>query len=54
MMFPDIMNKTNKKGKKLDNFTRDMICALAMKIKWKRIEILKKNLTFQFQLLMMW
>jgi hypothetical protein len=41
-VFSDIMDQTNKRGKELDNFPRDMVYSLNIKAKWKQVEILKE------------
>jgi transposase len=42
MPLSDITNKTSKKREELDDFTRGMICALAVMANWKQVDICKK------------
>jgi hypothetical protein len=48
MPLSDITNKTSKKREELDDFTRGMICALAVMANWKQVDNCKNfNLTTQ-------
>jgi hypothetical protein len=43
MPLSDITNKTSKKREELDDFTRGMICALAVMANWKQVDLCKKS-----------
>jgi hypothetical protein len=42
MTLSDIMDRKNRKGKQLGDFTCNIICGLVIKTKWKQVEISKE------------
>jgi hypothetical protein len=42
MPLSDITKKTSKKREELDDFTRGIICALAVMANWKQVDLCKK------------